>query len=101
MAHVKCPQCGGYVRRSVVACPACGYLLPGHRIVKVLALAVVVALVVLLLFLLLISLGRSPGTTGAAASLRAQGGRILEGHPPGRLQPQQPLELLECHNISH
>ena len=35
MAHVRCPECGGYVRRSVEACPASGYFLPGHRVLRV------------------------------------------------------------------
>jgi len=32
--YVKCPQCGGYVRRGVDGCPACGYFLPGHMLIR-------------------------------------------------------------------
>ena len=46
MAHVQCPQCGGYVQRSVDGCPACGYFLPGHRILRRLIVLAVLASVV-------------------------------------------------------
>jgi hypothetical protein len=58
MAHVKCPQCGGYVSRSVEACPGCGYFLPGHRILKRLIVLLVLATVLTLAIVIVTSLWR-------------------------------------------
>ena len=77
MGHVKCPQCGGYVSRSVVACPACGYFLPGHRWLKVLSVYALVGFVVAVVLWLVILASRSgertpPDDTRPAAPAREE-----------------------------
>jgi hypothetical protein len=40
---IECPRCENFISRHALVCPACGCLLPGKRIMKVMFVTVAVA----------------------------------------------------------